>query len=266
MTIADPPLSTTLPPAGAGAAPVRPDERLLALDVLRGIALLGVLLANVWLWFSGLWFHAADFRPELARATLDSAVVHFVAVFVSGKAISTFSFLFGLGFAVQALRAEARGVRVAPLHRRRLGVLLAIGLAHGVLLWYGDILTAYALLGFVLLLFRRRRDRTLLVWAGVLLVGIPLAFGVLFMLAAAGGSLTPPAGQAARNAAMLEALRSGAPARIVPVNLRMMAQAYLGPAGMQLFPACSASSCWGCGRGGGACWRTSPRTGPPSAG
>jgi uncharacterized protein len=232
MSAADPPLPSTLPSADAG--PVRPEERLLALDVLRGIALLGVLVANVWFWFSGLFLHMAEFRPELSRATLDSAAFHLVAVFVSGKAISVFSFLFGLGLAVQAMRAEARGGEVAPLYRRRMAVLLAIGAVHGVLLWYGDILMVYALLGFVLLFFRRRSDRTLLAGAAVLLVAVPLAWTAWSMLGHGGGGT---ASSAAERAATLEALRSGLPSRIIPVNVQRIREMYFGPLAVQIFPS-----------------------------
>ncbi|WP_208719005.1 hypothetical protein [Corallococcus sicarius] len=82
---------------------------------------------------------------------------------VAGKFIPLFSFLFGLGFAVQMGRAEARGASITPLHVRRLGVMLVMGLAHLFLIWYGDVLSTYAVLGFGLLLFRGRLDRTLLI-------------------------------------------------------------------------------------------------------
>ena len=222
-----PTLASSLPAAG----PVTAEERLPTLDVLRGIALLGVLAANVWFWFSGLYLRIADFRPELSRLTPDSATHHLLAVFVSGKAISTFSFLFGVGLAIQMSRAEARGEDVAPLYRRRLAVLLAIGLMHGVLLWYGDILAPYALLGFVLLLFRRRGDRTLLAWAAVMLVVLPIALTAWMVLASdpAAPAAGAAAAAAARRTATLEAFRSARPDRVIPENLRWIRQMYFGP-------------------------------------
>jgi uncharacterized protein len=186
----------------------------------------------VWLWFSGLFLRMAEFRPELSRLTPDSTAYHLIAVLDGGKAVSVFSFLFGVGLAVQARRAEARGAEVAPLFRRRMAVLLAFGVAHGVLFWYGDILAVYALLGFVLLLFRGRRDRTLLAWAAVLIVVVPLAWtawSVLVHPAAA------PAATAAHRAATLEALRSARPARIVPENVRWIRRTYPRPAAIAVF-------------------------------
>ncbi|MFL5385469.1 MAG: DUF418 domain-containing protein [Longimicrobiaceae bacterium] len=223
----------------ADARPVSAEERLPTLDVLRGMALLGVLVANVWFWFSGLFLRIAEFRPELSRPTLDSAAYHLVSVFVSGRAISVFSFLFGVGLAVQALRAEARGADVVPLYRRRMAVLLGIGVAHGVLFWYGDILAVYALLGFVLLLFRRRSDRTLLAWAAVLLVAVPLAWTAWTVLTrdtAAPAAAGAAAAAAAQRTATLEAFQSVRPDRIVPENLRWIRHTYLGPIALAIFP------------------------------
>jgi uncharacterized protein len=225
------------------AAPVAAGERLLTLDVLRGIALLGVLVANVWYWFSGLYLRFAELRPRLTSLTPDAAAHHLVSVLVSGKAFAIFSFLFGVGLAVQAMRAETRGADVAPLYRRRLAVLLAIGLTHGVLLWYGDILTAYALMGFVLLLCRRWSDRALLASAAVLLVVVPIAFTAYTFAtrepppaAAPGAAAALVAQKAAEQVAKMEAFRSLDPARIVPQNLAWIRATYFGPVVMQILP------------------------------
>ena len=70
-----------------------------------------------------------------------------MSLLVRGKAIATLSFLFGLGFSIQMLRAHAQGVSATHLYVRRLTVLLMVGLLHAVFLWYGDILSLYATLG-----------------------------------------------------------------------------------------------------------------------
>lgn len=202
--------------------------------MLRGIALLGVLVANVWLWFSGAGFRLPALRAELAPLTPDWLAFHAVAVLVSGKAISTFSFLFGAGFAVQALRARERGVRVEPLYLRRLATLFCIGALHGVLLWFGDVLMAYAVLGFALLAFRDQPDGTLFAWAAVLLVAFPLATAAVpLVLGALGGPPPRPEAPAADGSGfgreMVAVFAGGDPARVVSVNLRMLAGAYLTP-------------------------------------
>jgi uncharacterized protein len=217
-------------PASA-LTPVVGRERILTLDVLRGIALLGVVVANVWLWFSGIAFRFPAYEKELDRFSLDSAVFVAIAVLVSGKAVSTFSFLFGHGFAIQLLRAQARGRSVVSTYARRLTVLLFIGLAHMLLLWYGDILTAYAVLGFVLLLFRNRRDRTLLTWAAILLIGMPLLLGGLpWLLTAFGVEVPLPSLEdiARRNAATLTVFQGGSYPAIVAENVHQAGKFYAG--------------------------------------
>lgn len=150
--------------------PTATAERLPILDVLRGLAVAGILIGNVQ-WFSGYGM----VPPVLAeQAPMVDKVTHFlVHLIVEGKFYSIFSFLFGFGFALQIARAEERGDTGASLFKRRLLWLLVIGALHACLLWAGDILSVYALMGFVLLLFRKRTDKTLLRWAfGLMIVPV----------------------------------------------------------------------------------------------
>jgi uncharacterized protein len=141
------------------------NERIVLLDALRGFALYGVLLGNTVDWFSGRTFPMIAAPPE-NRA--DRVVDFLLNVFVHGRAMSLLSFLFGLGFSMQIQRAEAAGRSVAPMYLRRLGTMFAIGVAHVVLLWWGDVLRSYAIAGVALLLFRKLGDRPLLIWAAAL--------------------------------------------------------------------------------------------------
>jgi len=138
-------------------------ERIEAIDILRGLAILGILIVNMGL-FS---------LPE--GTAVDGTAQRLIYFFAQEKFKALFSFLFGLGLAVQLMRADARGVRFLPLYARRLCVLFLIGVAHFLFLWDGDILHDYAENGFVLLLFRRLSPKTLLVSAGALLA-VPLFF------------------------------------------------------------------------------------------
>lgn len=162
--------------APAEARPVDGAERLVLLDALRGFALCGVFISNVYVWFSGRAFMG---RPQMEAAVASASALDIVTMraatfLVFGKFITIFSFLFGLGFAVQMGRAEQRGASVVPLYLRRLVAMLAIGLSHLFLLWYGDILSTYAVLGFGLLLFRKRADKTLLIWTAFLILVAPV--------------------------------------------------------------------------------------------
>jgi uncharacterized protein len=154
-------LQTYTSPRAIG--PVRGQERIEAIDILRGVAILGILVVNMGL------FSLPEGVPTHGIAE------QLIFFFAQEKFKALFSFLFGLGLAVQLLRAEARGTRFLPLYARRLAVLFLIGVAHFLLVWDGDILHDYAENGFILLLFRGRSLRTLLVWAGAL-IAIPLFF------------------------------------------------------------------------------------------
>ena len=137
--------------------PVPPSERIPALDVVRGFALFGVLLAYT-LWNLGS-------PPEHTYSQADRILNRVLSALVDTKFYTLFAFLFGLGFSIQLTRAEARGISIVPVYCRRLLALLLIGLAHALLLRNGDILVPYAVMGFFLLLFRNASNKTLAVGA-----------------------------------------------------------------------------------------------------
>lgn len=155
------------------ARPVDASERVVLLDALRGFALWGVFVSNSLMWLSGRAFMPREAASSLEASLLEQVIGSIYQLFVTQKFISIFSFLFGLGFALQFSRAEARGVSAAPLYRRRLLMLFGIGLAHALLLWTGDILHTYAMVGFLLMAFRARSNRTVLFWALGLVTVMP---------------------------------------------------------------------------------------------
>ncbi len=144
-------------------------ERYKTLDVLRGGALFGVLLVNlVTLFRVSLFAHILTFHTHPGRA--NHLVDVLVAELLEFKAFSLFSFLFGVGVAIQAERAGARGVNVSPFLVRRFLVLLVLGLGHLVLIWNGDILVLYAVCGLLLVPFLRLPSRALLVLGAAAIV------------------------------------------------------------------------------------------------
>ncbi|AFE07028.1 hypothetical protein COCOR_06632 [Corallococcus coralloides DSM 2259] len=165
-------------PEPSAAGPVELSERVHLLDALRGFALLGVFVSNSLSWFSGRSLLPQEQAQALAAPMLETVVRQLYAFFVDQKFITLFALLFGLGFALQMTRAEGRGTSIVPVYRRRLLVLLGIGLVHMFAIWVGDILSTYALVGFVLLLFRQRSDRTVLTWVAVLFVVLPLTLSI----------------------------------------------------------------------------------------
>src|ERR1043165_10034972 len=115
-------------------APTAPRERLISLDVLRGFALLGVLIGNMVL-CTGRWAS----RSGGESSTLDVVATWFIAIFVDSKAQTTLTLLFGFGFAAQLLRAEQRGEPVLGIYLRRLSALAVLGALHVTVLWWGDV-------------------------------------------------------------------------------------------------------------------------------
>jgi uncharacterized protein len=145
------------------AGPIPPASRIVEVDIVRGFALFGVLLVNMY------GFGADSIAWNQPGDRFAFAIMR---VFFESKSWTLFSILFGFGFAVQLQRAQARGVSFLSTYLRRLAVLFAFGAAHA-LLYDGDILMLYAELGLGLLLIRRLPTRWLLLLAAGLMLVFP---------------------------------------------------------------------------------------------
>ncbi len=144
----------------ADLGPVRPSERIVEMDFLRGFALLGICVINLPTFFTpGSLESSGAF--DLFPSVKDSVARWLVDFFGSGKFNSMFSFLFGVGFAIQMDRATVKNSPFAGMYLRRLLALFAFGMAHYLLLWWGDVLHIYAAIGLPLILARKLRDRWL---------------------------------------------------------------------------------------------------------
>ena len=129
--------------------PTSAEERYVTLDVLRGLALFGVLLINLHTLFRvSLFEHILHFHTD--PGTWNHVVDVLLAALLETKAVSLFSLMFGIGTAIQAERAAARGVNVTRFLVRRYLVLLALGLCHLLLIWNGDVLVLYAVCGLLI--------------------------------------------------------------------------------------------------------------------
>lgn len=137
--------------------PVKAEDRLVLVDVLRGFALLGIAFVNM-SWFSLPNGHEA-FEPRLFQETYNRVAAFLVMLLFGGKANSIFSFLFGLGLTIQMQRAEASGQPLTRMYLRRMFVLFIIGMAHSIFLWHGDVLHDYAVIGLILLAMRKASNR-----------------------------------------------------------------------------------------------------------
>lgn len=206
--------------AGLASAPPHTGDRLLHLDALRALALFGVILMNV-----PAVTMIVSARQIMATATpLDIAVAATEMLLVQGKARACFAFLFGYGFALALERAG--GAAGVGAHMRRMAVLFGFGLVNQWLLFFGDILTHYALLGAALPLVRTWSDRRLLGWGAALLLVPPLASG---LYVAATGAPVPPLrpGEGARLIADGHAAYSSASyGRVVVFNMGFQLRSY----------------------------------------
>jgi uncharacterized protein len=149
-------------------------ERNPALDVLRGFAVLGILVMNVQSFAMPL---AAYLNPHAAGPLEGREWWVWLGghALADRKFINIFSMLFGAGVLLFSGRAEARGQRARALHYRRMLWLLLFGALHAYLLWYGDILFSYAVCGMLIYPLRKRRPRTLLI-VGLLVMALGSAF------------------------------------------------------------------------------------------
>lgn len=144
--------------------PTPQKERIEVIDILRGLALFGILLANM-AHFSSPIIYLQLTDIELWDTPWDKWAQGWLTIFVEGKFYTLFSFLFGWGFVLFMERAKEKGKHPHLLYSRRLVGLFCFGFLHAYLLWYGDILMLYAVSGFILLLFYKCKPRTLLIWA-----------------------------------------------------------------------------------------------------
>jgi uncharacterized protein len=167
-------VSTETPANG----PITDANRIASLDVLRGFAVLGILVMNI----QSFSMIGAAYLNPYAYGDMESGnrLVWFLSHLLTDmKFMAIFSMLFGAGVVLMAERRAAAGKPAAGLHYRRMGGLLLVGLLHGYLLWYGDILFAYAVCGLWIYLFRNKRPRTLLI-VGLIIVGVSSAVSVFW--------------------------------------------------------------------------------------
>ncbi len=151
--------------------PVQSTEREIFMDVLRGFAVLGIFIANLGSGFS--WYNEANqFTGPLLLPVLDHKVQYLHQMLIEGKFYSIFSLLFGWGIALQVKRGIAKGVDAIPTVKRRLVFMLLLGAVH-LMIWPGDIVFFYAMLGFLLLPFRKFSNKTLLI-TGISLILLPI--------------------------------------------------------------------------------------------
>ena len=215
------------PGSGSDVAlrPTKPTERHEILDVVRGFALLGVVVVN-W-YYTGAWsLLSLSERQALPTAGFDGVVQMVNELLFDDKFYTLFSILFGLGFALQLDRASSRGQDPLPTYRRRMAALFVLGMLHALVLYYGDILHVYAVLGFALMLFRDRSNRAILSWAATAIVVSALTPALEYVVEArwpGAGVLTGP--ELSRAERLVAAASEGWPG-VLRLNATLLAGDY----------------------------------------
>ncbi len=168
--------SSDLAPTAA-TTPAPGSERLVAIDTLRGVAVLGILVMNIYAF--AMPFIAYQ-NPLALGGTewYNLGTWYFTHVFFDQKFMTIFSLLFGAGLVMMGTRADARGAKYGGLWFRRCFWLMVIGALHGYFIWMGDILFHYGLMGMFVFLFRNRSPRALIVIGCLLLpIGMLMSYG-----------------------------------------------------------------------------------------
>ncbi|MDO6426938.1 DUF418 domain-containing protein [Thalassotalea sp. 1_MG-2023] len=153
-------------------------RRIRALDTMRGFALCGIIFANL-VSFTG--FYSLSFNEIQALSWWDRGVLFVIDFLIEGKFYSVFATLLGVGFALQYAKYNRQDKNFTTFWLKRMLVLFVIGLSHMYLIWHGDILTLYSLLGVCLLFFKDIDDTRLRYWIIVLLCA-PLVMHLLLSL------------------------------------------------------------------------------------
>lgn len=164
--------------ANDSAAPVLGSDRIASLDILRGVAILGILVMNIYAF--AMPFPAYT-NPLLMGGTgsLNLGTWFFTHIFFDQKFLSIFAMLFGAGIVLMTGRASAKGAKYGRIFYRRQFWLLLIGALHAYFIWFGDILFMYAAIGALAYLFRNLAPRTLVIIAcGLLPIALVISSGI----------------------------------------------------------------------------------------
>ena len=150
-----------------------PNERIEQIDILRGFALLGVLLVNAF-GYNSSFFDFGGFYSAFTDP-LNSSIYSFIINYCADKFIGLFSFLFGVSFSIMYLKNKNSEAQFANFYLRRLFILMIFGIIHIVFFWAGDILFTYSLVGVILLLSRKLPSK-LLLYISVFMYFFPIIY------------------------------------------------------------------------------------------
>ncbi|SIS47636.1 DUF418 domain-containing protein [Salimicrobium flavidum] len=161
--------------------PIQEQERLEWIDTVRGLAIFGIFMVNVPAFNAPFFLYGGG--EEYFPSETSEAVRAVIDIFFQASFYTLFALMFGFGLQMMKDRLTSRGVAYEQVLARRLFVLFLFGVIHAFVIWHGDILLTYSVLGALLLLFMKRKDRTLLLFAYGLLAAVTVPFTLMLYAA-----------------------------------------------------------------------------------
>ncbi|RLL45043.1 DUF418 domain-containing protein [Oceanobacillus piezotolerans] len=155
------------------ALPIRGKNRLEWIDAARGFAVFGIFIVNIGSFSAPYFLYGGGDR--VWNEPVDSFIRIIIDIFFQASFYTLFSLLFGFGYQIMSERLRAKNISLYPFLIRRMSILFGFGLIHAFVIWYGDILLTYSVVGFILLLFINVRSKYLL-WVAVILLGSSVSF------------------------------------------------------------------------------------------
>ncbi|WP_099157231.1 DUF418 domain-containing protein [Virgibacillus ndiopensis] len=152
------------------ASPLKESERLTWIDAARGFAIFGIFIVNIGIFSAPYFFYGG--AEDAWTEPVDQFTQTVKDIFFQASFYTLFSILFGFGFQIMKERLVLKHIDVHPLMFRRLFILICFGFIHAFFVWSGDILLSYGMFGLLLIAFLNRSDKTLLIWAFLLLGGV----------------------------------------------------------------------------------------------
>lgn len=195
-------------------------DRIAMLDIVRGVAVMGILAMNIVAFAMpiGAYMNPMAYGSE---TSIDLAAYAFNFVLIDGKMRGLFSFLFGASMLLVIEKAEAKGQSAASIHYRRMLVLMLFGAIHFYLIWFGDILFGYALIGMIAWFFRNMAPRTLLAIGATFIV---VQFLIMAGFASSAQSLSTAASQPGASAETIQAWKEMSTWVRVPTSAELSEQ------------------------------------------
>lgn len=150
------------------AAPLKKSDRMMWIDASRGFAILGIFVVNIGAFSAPYFLYGGEMEAWNNR--LDQAVQVIIDIFFQASFYTLFSILFGFGLQILKERLEEKAIAVKPFLYRRLFILIGFGLVHAFLIWHGDILLSYGIIGLVFTVFIFHQEKTILAWGSLILL------------------------------------------------------------------------------------------------